>query len=257
MEPMGESLSFTIPEEFLRVLHWFMEKLQPLCDVGDPGSPEVDLYLESPRGKKLRGPDGDTRATEIVVLGFRAEGPRTPSGRRSLIGGFNDEWKPLGPVIEFLFSPRGGSTRVWARCAEGLPSVQCLFENFLKQIDAYYPMPWQEYRTKRDTQRIERIEKYLSMESGDTGRATVAAEANVLSHESDPGDAVSEAEEEPRTRGPKAGTYERVREAHRLITRQHLTRNKAFKRANTDSRTYDQWCKLATGEEPIPPYSDS
>jgi hypothetical protein len=57
--------------------------------------------------------------------------------------------------------------------------------------------------------------------------------------------------------GPKAGTLDRVKEAHRLITQQNLTRTKAFKRAKTDSRTYDRWCKAATGEEPILPYSDS
>lgn len=57
-------------------------------------------------------------------------------------------------------------------------------------------------------------------------------------------------------RGPKAGTLDRVKEAHRLITQQHLTRNKAFKRARTDSRTYDRQCKEATGEDPILSYSE-
>jgi hypothetical protein len=54
----------------------------------------------------------------------------------------------------------------------------------------------------------------------------------------------------PEPLGAKAGTFERVREAHRLITKEHRTRTSAFKKARTDSRTYDRWCKEATGEEP-------
>lgn len=55
------------------------------------------------------------------------------------------------------------------------------------------------------------------------------------------------------TRGAKAGTLERVREAHRLL-KSGMSRNQAFKRARVDSRTYDQWCKEATGGEPLSPY---
>ncbi|NLE94725.1 MAG: hypothetical protein GX600_03425 [Dehalococcoidia bacterium] len=67
----------------------------------------------------------------------------------------------------------------------------------------------------------------------------------------------TDAAAEPEERGPKVGTFERVREAHRLMTkRPFMTRTQAFKKAKIDSRTYDQWCLEATGEEPIEPYRD-
>jgi len=61
---------------------------------------------------------------------------------------------------------------------------------------------------------------------------------------------VNQVTPEPEPRGAKAGTFERVKEAHRLITKEYRTRRAAFKRARTDSRTYDRWCKEATGDEP-------
>lgn len=55
-------------------------------------------------------------------------------------------------------------------------------------------------------------------------------------------------------RGPKVGTFERVKEAHRLITKAHMTPRQALKQAKTDSRTYYEHCKAATGEDPVLPY---
>jgi hypothetical protein len=56
-----------------------------------------------------------------------------------------------------------------------------------------------------------------------------------------------------KTRGMKAGTENRVREAHRLM-RSGLSQRQATKRAHTDPSTYKRWCKEVTGEEPIEPY---
>lgn len=61
---------------------------------------------------------------------------------------------------------------------------------------------------------------------------------------------------ESETRGAKAGTFERVQEAHRLLKTSGNSRAWVFKTAHTDSRTYNRWCKSATGEEPILPYSE-
>lgn len=55
--------------------------------------------------------------------------------------------------------------------------------------------------------------------------------------------------------GPKVGTLDRVREAHRLA-KAGWSVTRACKKAHTDSRTYYQWCLKATGEEPIVPYED-
>ncbi len=54
-------------------------------------------------------------------------------------------------------------------------------------------------------------------------------------------------------RGAKVGTIDRVKEAHRLITT-GLSQRQACEAAKTDSRTYQQYCKEATGEDPIPAY---
>ena len=55
-------------------------------------------------------------------------------------------------------------------------------------------------------------------------------------------------------RGLKVGTLDRVKEAHRLA-KAGVPLTKACQRAHTDTRTYQQWCHLATGEEPLEPFS--
>ena len=52
------------------------------------------------------------------------------------------------------------------------------------------------------------------------------------------------------TRGPNAGTYERVREAHRLI-KEGNGKTWSIHKARTYSDTYHKWCKDATGEDPL------
>lgn len=54
-------------------------------------------------------------------------------------------------------------------------------------------------------------------------------------------------------RGIKAGTDERVKNAHGLL-KVGKSRRAAFREAHTDSRTYYQYCRQVTGEEPIEPY---
>jgi hypothetical protein len=53
----------------------------------------------------------------------------------------------------------------------------------------------------------------------------------------------------------RAGTFERVAYAHQLITKEGMSRSKAFRKARTDPRTYDRWCEKATGEPPVQSYS--
>lgn len=68
-------------------------------------------------------------------------------------------------------------------------------------------------------------------------------------------DEVTALEEPPRQaepRGAKAGTLERVREAHELLKKNPVkSRAWAFKKARVDPRTYLDRCKEATGEDPI------
>jgi HEAT repeat protein len=54
-------------------------------------------------------------------------------------------------------------------------------------------------------------------------------------------------------RGVKAGTLDRVKEAHRLATKEGVPISKACDKAHTDTRTYYQYCRQATGEEPVSP----
>jgi hypothetical protein len=54
-------------------------------------------------------------------------------------------------------------------------------------------------------------------------------------------------------RGMKAGTENRVRTAHDLLKRGLHSQRYAFKKAHTDARTYQRWCKTVTGEDPIEP----
>jgi hypothetical protein len=171
-EPFG----FIIPESFGDVLHWFTERLRLLCDRPHPGSPEVELYLEGPRAKKIGSPGDDTTVTEIVLIGFRTKGSPIPSDWEPeyCIVGWEDVREPLGPVMQFRFAPLGRETYVSASCVERLATVQCLFENLLEHVEDRYPeigSLGQKYRTKREMQRIERIERYTKMASG----AAVAA----------------------------------------------------------------------------------
>lgn len=53
--------------------------------------------------------------------------------------------------------------------------------------------------------------------------------------------------------GPKTGTLERVSEFHRLV-KSGMSQRQAKAKARCDPSTYYQWCKQATGEEPIVPY---
>jgi hypothetical protein len=83
----------------------------------------------------------------------------------------------------FRFAALGGGTRVWASCAEHLPTVRRIFENFLQQIETHYPAVgplWQDYQTKCEMQRIERIKKYVNMKPGDAGRAVTVTEDEPL-----------------------------------------------------------------------------
>jgi hypothetical protein len=87
-------------------------------------------------------------------------------------------WEPLGSVMAFQFAALGGSTRVWASCKERHPAVQLLFEEFLKRIDTNYPMgesPARRYRTQRDLQLMERIDRHPTPESHDTDAGVGAA----------------------------------------------------------------------------------
>jgi len=61
-------------------------------------------------------------------------------------------------------------------------------------------------------------------------------------------------DDESQERGPKVGTLERVREAHRLV-KSGWSLTKACRRAHTDTRTYSLRCVEATGEDPVEPYA--
>jgi len=178
MEAMGEWFTFYIPENMGSVLNRSTAALRPLMDVEHDGSPPVALSMEGPRSKKLAGPGSDMFVTEIEITGFRTKGAPIPSDWPNCIAGWKDVWEPLGTVMLFRFAAIGSGTRVWASCAEHLSTVQRLFENFLKQIEAHYPAVgplWQDYQTKCEMQLTERIEKYVKMESGAAGRAAVVA----------------------------------------------------------------------------------
>jgi hypothetical protein len=173
---MEEPFGFMIPETFVHVLYWFAEKLRLLCDRPHPGSPEIELYLEGPRTKKLGSPGDDATVTEMVLIGVRTKGAPIPSdwAPEYCTVGWEDVREPLGPVMQFWFAPLGRETYVSASCVERLATVQCLFENLLKHVEDLYPEIGplcRKYRTKREMQRIERIERYTKMASG----AVVAA----------------------------------------------------------------------------------
>jgi hypothetical protein len=61
-------------------------------------------------------------------------------------------------------------------------------------------------------------------------------------------------DDESQERGPKVGTLDRVREAHRLM-KNGCPLTKACRRAHTDTRTYSLRCVEATGEDPVEPYA--
>ena len=187
---MEEPFGFMIPETFVHVLYWFAEKLRLLCDRPHPGSPEIELYLEGPRTKKLGSPGDDTTVTEIVLIGFRTKGAPIPSdwAPEYCTVGWEDVREPLGPVMQFWFAPLGRETYVSASCVERLATVQCLFENLLKHVEDLYPEIGplcRKYRTKREMQRIERIERYTKMASGaavaaiGSGPATAVGDARI------------------------------------------------------------------------------
>jgi len=61
-------------------------------------------------------------------------------------------------------------------------------------------------------------------------------------------------DDESQERGPKAGTLDRVREAHRLM-KNGCPLTKACRRAHTDTRTYSLRCVEETVEDPVEPYA--
>jgi hypothetical protein len=62
--------------------------------------------------------------------------------------------------------------------------------------------------------------------------------------------------EQDNNHGMRAGTSDRVKAAHELLKQGKISRRAAFKQAHTDSRTYNQYCKQITGEDPIEPYAE-
>ena len=176
-ESMDKPFRFAIPEFMSSVLDWFTEALE--LEVRRFGNSGVEFSVEGPRSRTLHGSDGHATVMEIVILGFRTLGKPIPSdwAPETCIVEMEGVWEPLGSVMAFQFAALGGSTRVWATLKEQHPAVQVLFEEFLKRIDANYPMGEslaRRYRTQRDLQLMERIDRHLTAESHDTDAASGA-----------------------------------------------------------------------------------
>lgn len=174
---MEEHFDFDIPERLPGVVGWFSEKLERQLEVEHPGNPSVTLRMETPSTRRLGGPGSNVVVFEIVVMGYRTKGApiRSDWEPEHLIVGWEDVWEPLGKVMEFQFRAHASKTRVWARCDERFPIVQCIFENFLVQIESSYPAVGsllQDYRTKYELQQLDLIDNYLKMESGDAPAKT-------------------------------------------------------------------------------------
>ncbi len=175
---MDKPFRFAIPESISRVLDWFAEALE--LEVRRLGNPGVEFSVEGPRSRTLHGSDGKATVMEIVIMGFRTLGKPIPSdwAPEYCIADMESVWEPLGTVMAFQFAALGGSTRVWATFREQHPGVQVLFEEFLKRIDANYPMGESlslRYRTQHDLQLMERIDRHLTTESHDTDAGVGAA----------------------------------------------------------------------------------
>ena len=175
---MDKPFRFAIPESMSSVLDWFTEALE--LEVRRFGNSGVEFSVEGPRPRTLHGSDGNTTVMEIVILGFRTLGKPIPSdwAPETWIVEMEGVWEPLGSVMAFQFAALGGSTRVWATFEEQHPGVQVLFEEFLKRIDTNYPMGEslsRRYRTQRDLQLMERIDRHLTAESYDTDAGVGAA----------------------------------------------------------------------------------
>ena len=168
---MDKPFRFAIPESLSGVLDWFTEALE--LEVRRFGNSGVEFSVEGPRSRTLHGSDGHTTVMEIVILGFRTLGKPIPSdwAPETCIAEMEGVWEPLGSVMAFQFAVLGGSTRVRATLKEQHPAVQVLFEELLKRIDTNYPMGEslaRRYRTQRDLQLMERIDRHLTAESHDT-----------------------------------------------------------------------------------------
>ena len=175
---MDKPFRFAIPESIYSVLDWFTEALE--LEVRRFGNSGVEFSVEGPRSRIFHGSDGHAAVMEIVILGFRTLGKPIPSdwAPETCIAGMEGVWEPLGSVMAFQFAVLDGSTRVWATFKEQHPAVQVLFEEFLKRIDANYPMGEslaRRYRTQRDLQLMERIDRHLTAESHDTDAGVMAA----------------------------------------------------------------------------------
>lgn len=168
---MQQMVAFDVPEPLPDVLRWFRETLEPCTMREYQGSPIMELHMEGPRSKKIRGPDGDVTVHEIVMLGIQTKGAPVPSDwlPEPFFEEFEDTWVALGPVMEFRFYPIRGGTRVWTSYRESLATVSWLFQRFVQEeIEKRYPAVgslWQEHEAKLEMQRIEFIESSMRMKS--------------------------------------------------------------------------------------------
>lgn len=172
---MRRMAAFSIPDHCSNVEHRFKEALERYAEGEYDGTSRMVLVMKGPVTASISGPDGAVAANEIIMTGYRNK--KEPI--RSDIAGRETERECLGTVMKFWFRPISRhETRVWASYREYLATVRALFEKFVtEKIEKWYPAVgslWQKHEAELEKQRLEIIEGYLEMESGDAGAAASA-----------------------------------------------------------------------------------
>jgi hypothetical protein len=238
-------MRFDVQDEFKSVCKVLMELLAELAKQRVNENPGVTLHFAQPTIATGYETRFNCRVADIILPAFRTVIPPgiVPATEEA-------EIYRLGIVLALkvldFADVRTVMFLAWEECDKLCGAG---FSRFLSEIESRFPTTrglWMEHA------QLVREAYEREQERGQPGRSPDGEEAELRALQVEPDAAEPEQPaEQPDERGPKAGTFERVREAHRLLKTGRFSQRDAMKRAKTDVRTYQRHCRAATGEDPI------